>query len=133
RNAGESGGCTVMAGSARIEVAPGTDVEGKGAERHAATAVNVNFSRRTVRERDALEGRADIELDVLRDVVARLEIGGHRGLVVGLGDAAEDVVVHDRAWEGGSLGCEGWRRRFLEDLKRYNLSRMRTRYHSQRR
>jgi hypothetical protein len=84
-----------LAGSARIQVAPGADVEGELADRQAGAAVSVDFSRGAVRERDARTADADIELEVLGDVVARLEIDVDRRLVVGLGDAAEDVVVGD--------------------------------------
>src|SRR6516164_2331804 len=38
---------------------------------------------------------ADIVLQILGDVVARLEIGGDRRLVIGLGDAAPDIVRRD--------------------------------------
>ena len=70
------------------------------------TAVDVDFSRGAVREGDARAGEADVELQVLGDVVARLEVSRDRGLVVGLGDTAEDVVVHDRAAEGDIPGIE---------------------------
>src|SRR5262249_51772086 len=46
-------------------------------------------------KRDALARDADIVLQVLGDVVARFEIGGHRRPVVRLGDAAEDIVGRD--------------------------------------
>src|SRR5947209_606465 len=91
---------TELAGAARIQVAPDADIEGECAEGRANTAVDVDFGRRAVSERNALKRRADVELQVLVDVVARLEIGGDRWLVVGLGDAAEDVIVHDGAAEG---------------------------------
>src|SRR6201999_2207734 len=85
--------------AARIQIAPHTEVEGELADRRADTAVDVDLGRGAVREGDALRRGADIELQVVVDVVARLEIGGDRGLVVGLGDAAEDVIAHDRAAE----------------------------------
>src|SRR5260370_34741160 len=80
--------------STRIDVTPNAEVEGEHADGRADTAVDVDFSRRAVREGDAFAGRTDRELHVLVDVVARLEIGGDRRLVVGLGNAAEDVIVH---------------------------------------
>ena len=81
--------------AARIQVTPDTEVEGERAEGRPDTAVDVDFSGSPVRERDALGGSADVELQVLVDVVARLEIGRDRRIVIGLGDAAEDVVAHD--------------------------------------
>src|SRR5207248_886027 len=96
----------------RIDVAPQTEVEGEHSEGRADTAVNIDFGRRSVRERDALACGADIELHILVDVEARLEIGRDGRLVVGLGDAAEDVVIHQRAAEGEipGLECRGRRR-----------------------
>ena len=57
-------------------------------------------------ERDALRGRTDVELEVLVDVVARLEIGRDRRVVVRLGDAAEDVIAHDAGAEGDIPGVK---------------------------
>src|SRR6202790_2613934 len=76
--------------SARIEVTPDTNVEGEGTEGRSNTAVDIDFGRGTICKRDALAADADVELQVLVDVISRLEIGGDRWLVVGLGDAAED-------------------------------------------
>ena len=92
---------------ARIQVTPDTEVEGSGTEGRADTAVDVDFGGGAVRERDALGRGADVELQVLVHIVARLEIGGDRRVVVGLGDAAEDVVVHDRAPKAISQGSNG--------------------------
>src|SRR4029450_11546657 len=97
------------------------------------TAVGVDFSRRAVRERDARTAEADIELEVLGDVVARLEIDVDRRLVVGLGDAAEDVVVGDATTEGEIPGIECRRRRCLDSLHPQIRSKSRTRYQCQRR
>ena len=105
-----------LAGSARIHVAPGADVESELADRQAGTAVCVDFSGCTVGERDACATQADIELEVLGDVVARLEIDVDRRLVVGLGDTAENVVVGDAATEGDIPGIECRRRRSLDGL-----------------
>src|SRR6185503_4382205 len=123
----------VLAGSARIQIAPGADVEGELADRQAGAAVSVDFSRSAVRERDARTAHADIELEVLGDVVARLEIDVDRWLVVGLGDAAEDVVVGDTGAEGDIPGIECWRRRGLDGLHPQISSEGRTRYQCQRR
>src|SRR5262249_55500789 len=48
---------------------------------------------------DALPGIAVVELQILVDVVAQLGIRRDRCLVRGLGNAAEFVVVHQRAAE----------------------------------
>ena len=119
--------------STRIEVAPDTEVEGEHADRRADTAVDVDLSRGAVREGDALERGTDIELDVLVDVVARLEIGGDRRLVVRLGDAAEHVVAHDGATERDIPGIERRRRRGLHGFDRHVRGQSRTRNHCQRR
>src|SRR5882757_7534435 len=58
---------TVEAAAARIQVAPGAEVEGEHADGRPDTAVDVDFSRGAVREGDALAGQADIELGVLVD------------------------------------------------------------------
>src|SRR5205807_1956569 len=60
----------------RIDVTPNAEVEGEHADGRADTTVDIDFSRRAVREGDALTGSADVELHVLVDVVARLEVGG---------------------------------------------------------
>src|SRR5262249_6183244 len=62
--------------------------------------VDVDLGSRAVRKRDTLARDAHIVLQVLGDVVARLEIGGDRRLVIGLRDAAEDVVRGDAGAEG---------------------------------
>src|SRR5262249_62078969 len=77
---------------ARIPVVPNAEIERERTERRAEPAVDVDLGCRAVRERDALARDADIVLQVLGDVVARFEIGGDRRPVVGLGDAAEDIV-----------------------------------------
>ena len=92
---------------ARIQVTPDTEVERRGAEGRPDTTVDVDFSGSPVRERDALGRSADVELQVLVHIVARLEIGGDRRVVIGLGDAAEDVVVHDPAPKAISQGSNG--------------------------
>ena len=66
----------VGAVAARIQVAPDAEVERGSAEGRADTAVDVDFSSGAVGERDALGRGTDVELQVLVDVVARLEIGG---------------------------------------------------------
>src|SRR5262249_58425571 len=86
------GRAAVEAPAARIQVVPNAKIEREGAESGAEPAVDVDLGRRAVRERDALARDADIVLQVLADVVARFEIGGDRRPVVGLGDAAEDIV-----------------------------------------
>src|SRR4029434_6683157 len=90
--------------------------KGELPNRQTGAAVSVDFSRGTVREGDACAAQADIELEVLGDVVARLEIGADRRLVVGLRDAAEDVVVGDRGAESDIPGIERSRRRSLHGL-----------------
>jgi len=85
---------------ARIEVAPDADVERQRAEGRADTAIDVDLGGGAVGEGDALAGDAGIELQVRRDVVARLEIGGDRAVAVRLRHAAEYVVVHHRRAEG---------------------------------
>src|SRR5216683_2394319 len=119
--------------STRIDVTPNAEVEGEHADGRADTAVDVDFSRRAVREGDALTGGADVELHVLVDVVARLEVGGDRRLVVGLGDAAEDVIVHECAAEGEIPRLERRRRRRLDGLYRHICRERRTRGHRQHR
>src|SRR5262249_56768196 len=69
--------------------------EGGGTEGGAPPAEDVDLRGRAVRERDALARNAHVVLQVFGDVVARLEIGGDRRLVIGLGDAAEDIVRRD--------------------------------------
>src|SRR5262249_54537979 len=70
----------------------------------------MSTSAAAVRERDALARNADIVLQVLSDVVAGLEIGADRRLVIGLGDAAEDIVRRDPATEPDVPRIR-WRRR----------------------
>src|SRR6185503_16560394 len=67
RIAGGVNGSPELAGSTRIDVTPGADVEGELANRQASTAVSVDFSRGAVREGDAGAAQADIELEVLGD------------------------------------------------------------------
>src|SRR6266498_5594075 len=85
---------------ARIPVVPSAEIERERTKGRPDAAVDVDFGSRAVRERDALARDADVVLQVLGDVVARLEIGGDRRLVIGLGDAAEDVVRGDAGAEG---------------------------------
>src|SRR5437899_1592871 len=77
--------------SAWIEITPNTEVEGEHTDGRTNTAV---------------------EPQILVEVVARFEIGRDRGLVIGLGDTAEDVIVHQRAAEGEipRLERRWWRR-----------------------
>src|SRR5262249_21975942 len=99
-------GAAVEALPARIPVVPNAKIERERTEGRAEAGEAVDLGGRAVRERDALPRNADIELQVLGDVVAWLEIGGDRRPVVGLGDAAEDIVRRDppaerdvpRAW-----------------------------------
>src|SRR5215212_5796089 len=51
----------IEASPARIQVTPNAEVKGECAEGRADTAVNVDFSSRAVRERNALAGKADIK------------------------------------------------------------------------
>src|SRR5690606_15726094 len=92
-------GDRIDAGSARIQVTPDTDIKRQRPEGRADTAVDIDLGGSAVGERDARERRTDVKLQVLADVVARLEIGGHRRLVVRLGDATEHIVVHDAGAE----------------------------------
>src|SRR5712675_2385970 len=71
-------GTAELAGATGIQVAPDADIEGKCAEGRADTAVDIDFSSGPVGEGNAFERGADVELQVLIDVVARLEIGGDR-------------------------------------------------------
>src|SRR5262249_48644546 len=89
------GSAAVEALPARIPVIPNAEIEGERTERRAEAGEAGDLGGRGVRERDALTRNADIELQVLADVVARFEIGGDRRPVVGLGDAAEDIVRRD--------------------------------------
>ena len=90
----------VVALTARIPVVPGAEVERELAEGRPDAAVEVDFGGGTVRERDALAGDAHIALQLVGEVVARLEIGRDRRLVIRLGDAAEVVVRHQGRAEG---------------------------------
>src|SRR5262249_60779905 len=89
------GRAAVEARPAGIPVVPNAETKRERTERRAEAAINIDLSRRAVRERDALAGNADVVLQVLGDVVARLEIGRDRRPGVGLGDAAEDIVRRD--------------------------------------
>src|SRR6185312_13815994 len=85
--AGNAAGEDVVgAASTRIQITPDAEVEGGRAEGRTNTAVDVDFSRGAVREGNAFRRGADVELQVLVDVVARLEIGGNRRLMVRLRD-----------------------------------------------
>src|SRR4051812_3017360 len=110
-------GSTDWAGAPGIIVPPGPAAEGNRAARRGGPAVSIDFSRSAVRERDARTADADIELEVLGDVVARLEIDVDRRLVVGLGDTAEDVIVGDATTEGEIPGIKRGRRRSLDGLE----------------
>src|SRR4029453_17432725 len=93
-NAGTRERRRVEAAATRIQVAPHAEVEGEHAEGRADTAIDIDFGRRTVRERDAFAGKTDVELQVLVDIVARFEIGRDRWLVIGLGAPTEEVIVN---------------------------------------
>src|SRR5262249_57273975 len=82
----------VEATSAPIPIVPTAEIECERTEGRADAGKAVNLRGRSVRKRDALTRNADIELKILAHVVARLEIGSDRRLVMGLRDAAEDVV-----------------------------------------
>src|SRR5260370_39456844 len=86
--------------SGRVIVVPKPEIERELVEGRPDAAVEVDLGRGVVREIDALAGVAVVELQRRTDVVAQLRIGGDRGLVRGLRDAAELVVVHQRAAEG---------------------------------
>src|ERR1700676_5263321 len=87
--AGDATGKGVAVGTtpARIEVAPDTNVEGEGTEGRSNTAVDIDFGRGTICKRDALAADANVELQVLVDVISWLEIGGDRWLGFGWGEA----------------------------------------------
>src|SRR6185312_12594353 len=93
-------GVTGVTGAAGIIIIPKADIERDRAEGRTHAAVEVDLRRGVVGELDALAGDAGIELPVRVDVVARLEIRRDGRLVAGLGDAAPDVIVHDRRAEG---------------------------------
>src|SRR5262249_45089994 len=95
---------------ARIPVVPSAEIERERTEGGPDARKPVDLGGRAVRERDALARDAGIELQILGDVVARLEIGGDRWLVIGLGDAAEDVVRRDAGAES-DVPRIVWRRR----------------------
>src|SRR5262249_24979386 len=84
---------------ARIPVVPSAEIERERTEGRPDAGETIDLGGRAVRERDALARDAGIELQVLGDVVARLEIAGDRRLVIGLRDAAEDVVRGNAAAE----------------------------------
>src|SRR5258705_13148230 len=104
--------------SAWIDITPNTEVEGEHTDGRTNTAVNIDFSCRAVRERNAFAGKPDVQLQILVEVVARLEISRDRGFVIGLGDTAEDVIVHQRAAEGEIPRLEPPRRRPPDTLDR---------------
>ena len=133
RVAGGIGRGAEEAGSARIQVAPDTEVEGERTEGRADTAVDVDFGGGAIRERDALGRGADVKLQILADVVAGLEIGRHRGVVVRLRDAAKDVIVHHGGAERDIPGIKRRRRRRLDGFHGQVCRESRTRDHCQRR
>ena len=89
----------VEALAARIPVVPTAEVERELVEGRADAAVDVDLARCAVREVDAGAAETDVALQILGEVVARLEVGRDRRLVVRLRDAAEDVVAGDRRTE----------------------------------
>src|SRR4029079_4334251 len=98
---------TIEAAPARIPVDHAAEVEGERSEGRPDTDGAVDFGSRTVRKRDAGAGHTCVELQIRRNVVARLEVGVDRRLMVGLSDAAEDVVALDT----GAKGDVPWIRR----------------------
>jgi hypothetical protein len=107
----DRGDAAVEALPSRIPVVPTAEIECERTERRAKAAVDVDLRSRAVRERDALARNAEVVLQVVSDVIARLEIGGDRRLVIGLGDATEDVVRGDPGAEGDIPGNRRDRRR----------------------
>src|SRR5690606_5822867 len=86
--------------TARIEITEYAEVERHRPESRPDAAIDIDLCGSAVRKRDAGGAGADIQLQVGRHVVARLEIGADRRLTVGLGDAAETVVAGDGGAEG---------------------------------
>src|SRR5262249_18865401 len=85
---------------ARVVVVPKAEIERELVEGRPEAAVEIDLGRRVIGEIDALAGVAVVELQILVDVVSQLAVGRDRGLVRGLRDAAELVVVHQRAAKG---------------------------------
>ena len=94
-----AGDQAIVAGAARIPVVPEADIDRELVEGGADAAVEVDLGRGAIREADAGAAEAGVELPVLVRVVARLEVGRDRGMVIRLRDAAEDVVAGDRGTE----------------------------------
>ena len=88
-------GAAVEAAPAWIPVDNAAEIEGERTEGRPDTGGAVNLGSRPVRERDAGARDPCVELQVRRDVVARLEVGVDRRIMIGLRDAAEDVVALD--------------------------------------
>src|SRR5262249_40851977 len=80
--------------SARVVVVPNAYIEGEGTEGRPNAAVEVDLGRRAVGKADALAADAGVELQILVDVVSRLEVGGDGRPVVRLRNAAEYVIAH---------------------------------------
>src|SRR5262249_13505670 len=85
----------IKALSARIPVVPSAEIERERTEGRTEPAEDVDLGSRAIRERDALARNAHVVLQVLGDVVAWFEIARERWPVVGLGDAAEDIIRRD--------------------------------------
>src|SRR6516162_2503255 len=66
------GGAAVEALPPRIPVVPNAEIERERTESRAEPAVDIDLGRRAVRERDALARNADIVLQILGHIVARL-------------------------------------------------------------
>ena len=111
----DRGNAAVVALPAGIPVIDGAEVEGERAEGRSDAGREIDLGGRAVRERDARARNAGIELQVLVDVEPRLEIGVHRRPMIGLGDAAEDVVTREPGAESHVPRAGRRRRRCLGD------------------
>ena len=100
-------GAAVEAAAARIPVDYAAEVEGERTEGRPETGGTVNFGCCPVRKRDAGARGPRVELEVRADVIPRLEVGICRRIVIGLGDAAEDVVALDTCAKGEVPGFGG--------------------------
>src|SRR6185437_16729809 len=73
---------------ARVIVVPNAEIERELVEGRAYAAVEVDLGRGAIGERDALAGNAGVALEVRIPIIARLEAGLRRRLMIRLGDAA---------------------------------------------
>src|SRR5262249_3935096 len=101
----------VEAGSTRIPVHDTAEIEREGAEGRAETDGAVDLGGGPVRERDAGSRDTGVELEVRAHIVPRLEVDVARRIVVGLSDAAENVVARDAGAEGDVPRIRWCRRR----------------------